>query len=240
MPFLVNPYILGQAGGNAVVFDSGEYLSRASSLSGISNTKLFTASIWLVGNHMSQYDQYILSMANTYGANTSVILVTGAGRIGVNLWTTAGGSFSISGSPPFVAGSVGLVKHVHFAVDMDNASNKALYVNQVDASSSISFTVGQTLDMSMTSVDVCQPGSGGGGYAHVWIAPGQYEPDYTKFINGDGTPKDLGADGSTPTGTAPAIFFTGDKSAFPVNNGTGGSFTLIGSLDDSPVPLMAL
>jgi hypothetical protein len=43
-----------------------------------------------------------------------------------------------------------------------------------------------------------------------------------KFRTADGKPVDLGADGSTPTGTAPQIFRTGDATAFLINVGSGG------------------
>lgn len=77
--------------------------------------------------------------------------------------------------------------------------------------------------------------------ADVWIAPGVSLlvdgdiPEVTrrKFISAAGKPVDLGADGSTPTGTAPAIFFSGDAAAFVTNRGTGGAFTLTGSLTDA-------
>ncbi len=53
-----------------------------------------------------------------------------------------------------------------------------------------------------------------------------------KFIK-RGNPVDLGNDGSIPTGTAPAIFFSGDASSFPVNRGTGGLFDIIGTLTNA-------
>jgi hypothetical protein len=54
-----------------------------------------------------------------------------------------------------------------------------------------------------------------------------------KFFSAAGKPVALGADGSTPTGTAPRIFFSGDNSSFATNKGTGGSFTLTGSLTNA-------
>lgn len=53
-----------------------------------------------------------------------------------------------------------------------------------------------------------------------------------KFI-ADGKPVDLGVDGSTPTGTAPTIFFSGDATGFATNKGTGGAFTLTGVLTNA-------
>jgi hypothetical protein len=57
-----------------------------------------------------------------------------------------------------------------------------------------------------------------------------------KFIAA-GKPVSLGADGSTPTGTAPTIFMSGGAAGFAANRGTGGAFTLSsGSLTDASSP----
>ena len=56
-----------------------------------------------------------------------------------------------------------------------------------------------------------------------------------KFINADGTPVNLGTDGSTPTGTAAKILMAGDATYWNAgtNGGTGGAFTMTGSVTDS-------
>jgi len=55
-----------------------------------------------------------------------------------------------------------------------------------------------------------------------------------KFIK-DGKPVDLGGDGSSPTGTSPLMYFSGNSAAWNsgVNKGTGGNFTMTGSVTDS-------
>lgn len=81
-----------------------------------------------------------------------------------------------------------------------------------------------------------------GDLAEVWIAPGQSLLDgsgnippetIAKFYN-NGCPADLGATGSTPTGTAPAVYLSrrhGDlPAAFATNRGTGGAFVTTGTL----------
>ncbi len=58
--------------------------------------------------------------------------------------------------------------------------------------------------------------------------------DLTKWRNVDGTPADLGADGSTPTGSQPVLYFPdGDTSN---NRGTGGNATVSGSPTLIPRP----
>ena len=77
-----------------------------------------------------------------------------------------------------------------------------------------------------------------GDIADVYIAPGQFidfsvEANRRKFISADGKPVDLGSNCSTPTGTAPAVCFSGNASSFGTNKGTGGAFTLTGTLTDA-------
>ena len=80
-----------------------------------------------------------------------------------------------------------------------------------------------------------------GDLADAWFAPGVnlltggniVESTRRKFISSTLKPVDLGMDGSTPTGAAPTIFFSGDATAFSTNQGTGGTFTLTGSLTNA-------
>lgn len=55
-----------------------------------------------------------------------------------------------------------------------------------------------------------------------------------KFIDAAGKPVSLGADGSTPTGTAPLIFFSGATAAWHTNKGSGAGFTENGALTTAP------
>lgn len=128
------------------------------------------------------------------------------------------------------------------------AGNKIikLYVNDVDVTASIGDT-----DASFSSATNGQNftvGASGvfadgflGDMAEVWIAPGQSlltgseiaEATRRKFISASSKPVDLGADGSTPTGTAPRMFFSGDATTFGTNLGTGGAFTTTGTLTNA-------
>jgi hypothetical protein len=74
--------------------------------------------------------------------------------------------------------------------------------------------------------------------ADVWLGAGQsldlsIVANRRKFITFDRKPVDLGRQGKTPTGMRPTIFFSGDVDQFPDNRGTGGAFTLVGSLSDA-------
>ncbi|WP_192246072.1 hypothetical protein [Mesorhizobium silamurunense] len=86
--------------------------------------------------------------------------------------------------------------------------------------------------------DVLNPATVSGDFADIWFAPGQFidfsvEANRRKFVDASGKPVYLGANGEMPTGTAPAVFFSGDATGFATNKGTGGAFTLTGSLTNA-------
>ena len=55
------------------------------------------------------------------------------------------------------------------------------------------------------------------------------EANRRKFYSPLQLPVDCGSDGTTPTGTAPAIYMRNDINAYGTNAGTGGNFTTPGS-----------
>ena len=87
-----------------------------------------------------------------------------------------------------------------------------------------------------------------GGLAEYYYAPGQYinfniESNRRKFINADGTPVDLGADGSTPTGSRPMMYLSlrdGEAATeFATNRGYGSNFTVKTSISILDVAVSA-
>jgi hypothetical protein len=101
------------------------------------------------------------------------------------------------------------------------------------------------IDLGAFPIFIGSDGDGNGplivDVADLWFAPGVSLLDggtiplgtIRKFIDAEGKPVDLGVDGSTPTGTAPAMFFSGDAIGFASNKGTGGVFILTGTLIDA-------
>lgn len=102
------------------------------------------------------------------------------------------------------------------------------------------------LDFNGKSLWVGSDSFGGDEYtadmADLWVAPGvslrsgsASIPTATrrKFIDGSGKPVYLGANGEVPTGSAPAVFLSGDASSFGTNLGTGGTLTTTGTLTNA-------
>ncbi len=76
--------------------------------------------------------------------------------------------------------------------------------------------------------------------ADLWLAPNQFldlsiQGNRERFRDTLGKPVDLGSDGSSPTGTAPLVFFKGDASVWNAgtNSGSAQDFTMDGSVTDA-------
>jgi hypothetical protein len=78
-----------------------------------------------------------------------------------------------------------------------------------------------------------------GAIAEVYYAPNQFidfdiESNRRLFLNADGTPVDLGADGSTPTGSKPITYLSlreGEGAEqFGVNRGIGADLSVVGNV----------
>jgi hypothetical protein len=88
-----------------------------------------------------------------------------------------------------------------------------------------------SMDSAGLNADVCEP----------YFAPGQSlgafsSANVLKFRTSGGKPENLGADGSTPTGSQPGIYLKSAYSSFGTNAGTGGNFTVNGTLASATAP----
>lgn len=134
----------------------------------------------------------------------------------------------------------------HILISVDSAAGRhKFYVDDVDVTTVISSDADVVADFNGKDFSFGDDGFEffiTADVSEFWFAVGQSLTDgggtipqatRRKFISASGKPVDLGADGSTPTGTAPTIFFSGNSSGFATNKGTGGAFTLTGSLTNA-------
>lgn len=123
--------------------------------------------------------------------------------------------------------------HILLAYDRTDDNKCKVYVDGADATDTVlTFNTG---GVALASEDLItlfnaigQPGFEGD-VADLYMAFGQWldltnAANVAKFI-ADGKPVSLGADGSTPTGSAPTVFLTGNAATFGTNAGTGGTVT---------------
>lgn len=140
--------------------------------------------------------------------------------------------------------------HIVYAADTNfSAGNKIVKIiaDGVDVTSNIAdgdaaFDIGFNPTTPEWTIGATVAGAAkwNGCLAEVYIAPGQFldltsSANVQKFRSSGGKPVNLGADGSTPTGTAPLGYFHLDDAEaaanFATNRGTGGNMTITGTLD---------
>lgn len=165
------------------------------------------------------------------------------GRIQLGVTTAAGNPSYTNESNVLVGDDVW--HHVLISIDGANQVN-SFYVDDVESSHQVAPFTGATsayhFDYGNWSVGCFGNGVSNfciGDFAEIYFAPNQYldfsiEANRRKFITAEGLPADLGVDGSTPTGTPPAVYMSvrnGDAAAdFSTNRGNGGAFNPIGAL----------
>lgn len=235
-----SPWVVPVSGftAEAVTFDGiNDHLIRGADLTGNANSVNGLTSFWI--------------RFNSLGAQVFVSAFDGISELGFFIaWNTSDSKFRIRGQDG---------GNVHFEMKSAtayttgewynvlaswNGTTMHMYVNGVE-----DVQTEQAPDGSATDYTI--PDWGVGGHVNgTQLVDGDFSEFYwtneyldlsvaanrDKFYNSTtDTPVDLGSDGSTPTGTAPLIYFTGVASIWNAgtNSGSGGNFTMTGAVTDS-------
>lgn len=229
---------------DGVTFDgANDWLARGGDLTGSADGRQGTCSFWVKFNGGDAAEQRILG---NFDANVKIFRDVG-NHLHVYL---ANAAFSISyenrqgDAYTIVAGAW---HHVLVSWDMNFAAGAKkchIYIDDAQPGDSPSDT-GAAFDIDYTSTNwvVGVNGDQNGQYlnadlAAFWFAEGVYydltnATNRRKFITADLKAADLGADGSTPTGSKPIVYLNGPASGFQTNLGTGGNYTVSGALTDA-------
>lgn len=228
----------------AATFDgANDYMLRGAGLTGAADSKVLTVSFWAKFNEDGSDYQTIFIGNYPAGGNPGLgvfIYRLAAQRIYVECYNAAGtkifGVLSHASVPFDVASGW---RHFMCSVNLATASQH-LYVDGVDSIVTDVLT-DDTIDYTQTEwcigaiqdgtlkTDCC--------ISELYINIAEYvdlsvSGNRLKFYNA-GNPVDLGSDGSTPTGNAPAIYM---KAWSGANAGSGGNFSITGSLDSCTPP----
>lgn len=231
---------------NPVNFDgSADYLTRGADLTGVADGKEGLVSAWL---RVTGSDGVNLAIAanDNLGGNFYIVrassnkLQVAAQDVGGTLDLTINSSTSVIASSGWV----------HFLASWNLATGSAwIYLSDVSDLAGGSTLNNDTLDYTGSgNFGVGAEPDGGfkfaGDMADLYINFATYmdlsvEANRRKFISAAGKPVDLGSDGSTPTGSAPAVFCSGATADWHTNKGGGGGFTENGALTDGTGPVEA-
>lgn len=223
---------------NATDFDgANDFMARGADLTGNADGKKGTVSFWVkFGDDSELFD--IIWTGNSAGAAAGIYVYREAQRrMFVDAYNAAG--VRILGIKTSLAFTFSVADNwKHFVASWDLATGTGqIYVNGNPA-----------LEASPTltddTIDYTQSNHGMGAFLHngaskVTACISDFYLNLAEhvdlsanlakfFINGN--PVDLGADGSTPTGTAPIVFLKNAFGTWQNNLGSGGNFTVTGTL----------
>jgi len=212
---------------------TNDYASRGSDLTGSADGKQGVISFWL--------------KPDSTGTGTTEY-IQGSSGSRMTIWITVDGKVTITGKNSSATTILDLTSNAdaivrgewnHIMASWDltlSDSKRALYVNSQSNLASYVWT-NDTIDYTRPDYYMSHA-SGGvlkykGCTGEVYLNHQEYldlqlEANRLKFIGADDQPASLGADGSTPTGTAPVVYFPDGNPA--VNAGTGGNFVITGAL----------
>jgi hypothetical protein len=222
-----------------------DWMARSSALSGISNGAQGTVSFWvrhLAGNsqlqnvfNISEGTSQLVNVlrASSTDANRYFVICRTAGLTQlINIRTAAGVTVS-SG-------------WVHVIASWNAGSAAQMYLNDVSSISITTNTAGTikydgdraAVGRYAHTIGTPNPPDGlDGDLADFWFTPTFIDlsvgANRRKFVTAGVKPVDLGANGQLPTGSSPAVFIKGPAASFDTNLGTGGNFTVTGTLTNA-------
>lgn len=224
---------------------TNDYMLRGGALTGVVDGKKGIFSCWVRidggdGNSGRLFTSALAAserivVARTAGNLFQVAAANSAGAQILNIFTVG----------TYTAGATW--RHVLSSWDLGTVGARHIYITDVSDISVTTFT-DDTIDYAMASPDYAVGARIDGNattifngcMAELYFNAVDYldlsvEANRRKFISSSLKPVDLGADGSTPTGTAPAVYLhlaNGEAAAnFATNRGAGGNFTITGTLD---------
>jgi hypothetical protein len=228
---------------NTAVFDgTSDYMEKITPMTGVTDAKTVTVSFWIKFDSGDGQQRYIYTMGSGSSDKFRVIRTTG-NKIGLTGIAPAGTTVLTATSGTSVTVASGWT-HVYIAIDLANSANRHIYFNGSEDGSVTWTTYTDSLMDLDPGTDAFYVGSDLGtgnklsaALAELWFND-SYFNDTTKFISG-GDPISLGANGQTPTGSAPALYLSlnGSGNSWATDSsGNGNNFTVGGTLGTTTPP----
>lgn len=228
---------------NAADFDgTNDYMLRGADLTGNADSSQFIFSCWFRMDGSDGVQKEIYN-AGTLGNGISISRDS-SNRISVDIYDSSGSkevAFT-SSSTSFTSSSTW--HHLLISCDTNFSAGNKLKKMMIDGVSDIANITDSAsafnIDFTRTNHSIGATVAGGsrfnGCLAEVYFAIGSYldvttAPNLAKFRKANGKPENLGTDGSTPTGSQPIIYLKNAAASFNTNSGSGGNFSITGSLD---------
>jgi hypothetical protein len=218
---------------------TNDYMTRGADLTGSADGKKGIFSGWLRIDGGNGGDLGIIvnhtSLFATHRAENNILRVFGSNSVGATI-------LDLRTSNTYLSGASWI--HMLASWDLATAGARHIYINDVSDLVQTTFT-NDNIAYAQTNWGCgARPNDAtqkfNGCLAEIYFTQGQYldfsiADNRRKFITPGLKPADLGPDGSAPLGFSPMVYLRlGDGQAasnFATNLGTGGNFSITGSLD---------
>lgn len=228
-----------------MVAGGSQYIYRGSNLAGVTDGKQYTCSVWVKPAVASNGSIRSLFEIDTGGGAFRVRLYKESSDEITFVARNAAGTTIVQGANTNkVVSTSGIWYHVFVSVDLTDTGKRHLMINGADCRVSdwITYT-NDDMDILASQQNVGSNPSATeqyqGAYSELWVDD-VYVADVTKFrCASSGRPVDLGATGSVPTGSVPAIYLSrnGSANAWATDSsGNGNDFSLQNALGSTTSP----
>lgn len=225
--------------GNKADFNgTNGYLRKASALTGVSDGKVVSGSFWFVSD-AANVDDCIFSITDAsgnggfriYRSSTNTLLFRGFNSGTSTILYVETGTLS-----------AGTNYYVQYCFDLNNSANRAVYVNGVAQSLSVTTYTNDTLQLTLGQVCLATRWTGSATdlfdgrlsefYFTTTYIDFSQEANRLKFRDAFGNPVDLTQQIEAAAIPNPAIYMRFPPTSFGTNSGTGGNFTVNGTISD--------
>lgn len=217
---------------------TNDYYLLSSDLTGNTDNKTFLTSFWLYPDASDTHVIY-------HSAGDGNLIWVGTNGA-VNVWAeNAAGTriVAMAASAPLL--TAGSWHHVCASVDL-GATTGSMYINGTAATLGTPTYTDDDIDHTKAAWAIGAKTNGAdptNGKLAEFFWTNEYldltaAANLRKFITSALKPEDPGADGSTPTGTAPLIYYKFLNTAVATNSGSGGDFTETGAPAKATGPVL--
>ena len=233
--------------GNKTVTTNG-YLNRTSALSGVSDGNKFSLSFWFRPG-VSGTNQALFSISTAGGTSlrffvfrtsANALRVYGRNSAGTIVFDAITTGENENG---FLANNN---YYVQIGIDLSNAGSRSIYVNGVSMASTTTWTTYNTAGVITFSqvIQAFMSYNSSGTYADLFngqLSEFYFTTDYIdfsqeanrlKFRDCFGNPTDLPSAITAASVPTPAVYMRFPPTSFGTNSGTGGNFTVNGTITD--------
>ena len=225
--------------GNRADFDgTNAYLRRTSALTGVSDGKVVSGSFWFVSDQ-SGVDDCIFSINDASGNGGFRINRSSTNTLFFRGFNSGTSTILYVETGPL---SAGVNYYVQYCFDLNNTANRAVFVNGSAQSLSVTTYTNDTMQLTLGQIGLAVRWSGTPSdvfdgrlsefyFTNTFINFNQ-EVERLKFRDCFGNPTDLPSAITAATVPTPAIYMRFPPTAFGTNSGTGGNFTVNGTIID--------